>query len=285
MSANFSAKAVIADGNSVSRINIGLRRIAACATRSGWRNSSARAGSKPPSRSRRLTSDVARSRPSAALPNNTAARKSLPNAACAAAMKSVSTRETCEGKSGNGLGSVAAMKILRSMLQTFLIRIPVQASHLCRIHSARLLKPTRVSAPIAAAGFAVPLGHAFPFFAVSENGASGFDLLRLFTSRNAVNGQHDIGRTALRTRAGRFTCCRAAGGQFFHCRSPYPESLLAGLCERLFDDFLSRMAVLDATGDTWPIGERGFSLMASSAYLPSSERLLDQLDGGRGIEN
>src|SRR6266498_4238876 len=38
--------------------------------------------------------------------------------------------------------------------------------------------------------------------------------------------------------------------------------------------------------DIWPIEERGFSSMASSAlFAELSECLLNQLDGGRGIEN
>jgi hypothetical protein len=195
------------------------------------------------------------------------------------------------------------------MLQTFLITIPVQASHLCRIHSARLLKPTRVPAPVAAAGFAVPLGHAFPFFAVSENSAAGFDLLRLFTSRNAVNGRHDISRTALRTQAARFTCCRASRGRLFHCRSTYPESLRSarqssvrrkpplpfrlgppfrvasqspGNCVR----FAARMLVLDATTRYMANRETGIFINGFvGLFAELSERLLDQLDGGRGIEN
>ena len=109
-------------------------------------------------------------------------------------------------------------------------------------------------APVAAAGFAVPLSHAFPFFAVSENSAAGFDLLRLFTSRNAVNGRHDIGRTALRTQTGRFTYCLASFGRPFHCDPIYPESLHSA---------------------------RQFA----GLFAELSERFLNQLDGGRGIEN
>ena len=86
------------------------------------------------------------------------------------------------------------------------------ASHPRGVDAPWLLEPAGVPAPVAAAGFAVPLGHAFPFFAVGENRAAGFDLLRLFTSRNAVNGRNDIGRTALRTQAGRFTWLPAAHG-------------------------------------------------------------------------
>ena len=78
------------------------------------------------------------------------------------------------------------------------IRIALRVLRPRRVNAAGHFEPARVFAPVAATGFAVPLGHAFPFFTVGENRAAGFDLRRLFTSRNAVNDRHDIGRTALR---------------------------------------------------------------------------------------
>src|ERR1044072_182833 len=92
------------------------------------------------------------------------------------------------------------------------------------IDATGFFESARVPAPVAAAGFAVPFGHAFPFFAVSENSAAGFDLLRLFASRNAVNGRHDISRTALRTQASAF--CSSSRRIFFHFVLVYPRVTL-----------------------------------------------------------
>ena len=71
---------------------------------------------------------------------------------------------------------MVAMKILRWMpCSGELIRIVAGASHSRGVDAAGLLEPARVLAPVAAAGFAVPLSHALPFFAVGENGAARVD--------------------------------------------------------------------------------------------------------------
>ena len=44
-----------------------------------------------------------------------------------------------------------------------------------------------MAAPVAAAGVAVPLAHAFPFFTVGGDGLALFDILRLRGGWNAVN--------------------------------------------------------------------------------------------------
>lgn len=68
------------------------------------------------------------------------------------------------------------MKILRwTPCSGELIRIVAGVSHSRGVYPAGFLKPARVLAPVAAAGFAVPLSYAFPFFAVGENGAARVD--------------------------------------------------------------------------------------------------------------
>jgi len=46
---------------------------------------------------------------------------------------------------------------------------------ICGVHAAGLFEPPRVTTPIAAAGFAIPLRHAFPLLAVGEYGAARID--------------------------------------------------------------------------------------------------------------
>src|SRR5262245_11431800 len=48
-------------------------------------------------------------------------------------------------------------------------RISPAVSRPRRVDAAGLFEPPRVAAPIAAAVFAVPLGHAFPFFSVGKD--------------------------------------------------------------------------------------------------------------------
>ena len=97
-----------------------------------------------------------------------------------------------------------------------------------------------------------------------------------------MNDRRDIGRAALRTQAGRFTCWLASHGQLFHCQSTYPKSQSPGNSLR----FAARMAVLDATARH--VANRRTGLFINGCvglFAEFSERLLDQLDGGRGIEN
>jgi len=67
------------------------------------------------------------------------------------------------------------------------------------VDAAGPLESTRVAAPVAAAVFAVPFGHAFPLFAVGGNRFALLDRLSLRKRRNAVNDRHDFSRAALRT--------------------------------------------------------------------------------------
>jgi hypothetical protein len=43
------------------------------------------------------------------------------------------------------------------------------------VDATRFLETARVAAPVATAALAIPLAHAFPFFAVGENGATEID--------------------------------------------------------------------------------------------------------------
>ena len=67
------------------------------------------------------------------------------------------------------------------MLDAVLVRLIRIITHVSSLLSSRgvypagFLEPARVSAPVAAAGFAVPLSHALPLFAVGENGAARVD--------------------------------------------------------------------------------------------------------------
>jgi len=61
------------------------------------------------------------------------------------------------------------------------------------VDAAGPLEAARVSAPVAAAGVAVPFGHAFPLFAVGENRLAVLDCFSLGKRRNAVNDRHDFG--------------------------------------------------------------------------------------------
>ena len=73
------------------------------------------------------------------------------------------------------------------------------------VDAARLFESARVSAPIAAAGFTVPLGHAFPFFAVGADGAAGFDGALERWSDGTVNYGNNVRGAALGA-SGDFLC-------------------------------------------------------------------------------
>ena len=60
----------------------------------------------------------------------------------------------------------------------------------CRVDPAGFLEAARVAAPVAAAGVAIPLAHAFPFFAVSGDGLAKVDFFCLGGGWNAVNHRH-----------------------------------------------------------------------------------------------
>jgi len=65
------------------------------------------------------------------------------------------------------------------------------------VDAAGFLEPARVSAPVAAAGFTVPRGHAFPFFAVGENGSAGLDGALERRSDGSVNYGNNVRGAAL----------------------------------------------------------------------------------------
>src|SRR5262245_1600808 len=59
-----------------------------------------------------------------------------------------------------------------------------------------------MAAPVAAARFAVPLGHAFPFFAVGADSVAGVDFALDSRSDRAVNNWNDITAIAFGTEQG-----------------------------------------------------------------------------------
>lgn len=68
------------------------------------------------------------------------------------------------------------------------------------IDPAGFFKPARMAAPVAAAVITVPLTHAFPFFAVGDDGLAGGDLLGLGGGRDAVNHRDHRRGAALGTK-------------------------------------------------------------------------------------
>ena len=80
-----------------------------------------------------------------------------------------------------------------------LIRIVTDVSPSRSVDAARLLEPARVRAPVAAAGFAVPLGHAFPLFSIGENGAAGVGGVLECWSDGGMDNRNDLVRAAFGT--------------------------------------------------------------------------------------
>jgi hypothetical protein len=79
------------------------------------------------------------------------------------------------------------------------------------VDAAGFLEPARVPAPVAAAGFAVPFGHAFPFFAVGADGAARFDRALERWSDGTVNYGNNVRGAALGARGDFF------GGNLLSC--------------------------------------------------------------------
>ena len=77
--------------------------------------------------------------------------------------------------------------------------LPGVSAASCRIDAAGLFEPARVAAPIAAARVAVPLAHAFPFFAIGEDGAAGVDGVLECWSDGGMNNRNDLVRAAFGT--------------------------------------------------------------------------------------
>ena len=75
------------------------------------------------------------------------------------------------------------------------------------VDSAGSLEAAGVAAPVAAAGFAVPLGHAFPFFTVGTNGLAGIDGALEHWRDGIVHDRNDVAGTALRANGNSFLAC------------------------------------------------------------------------------
>src|SRR5688572_28521615 len=71
------------------------------------------------------------------------------------------------------------------------------------IDAAEFFETARVRAPVASAGFAVPLGHAFPLFAIGLNNETRVDGVLECWSDEAMDDRDDLAGPALRAQ-GRF---------------------------------------------------------------------------------
>jgi hypothetical protein len=67
------------------------------------------------------------------------------------------------------------------------------------VHPAGYFEPAPLAAPVAAAAFAVPLAHTFPFFAIGDDRVAVIDKSLKRRRRNAVNDRDDLSRAALGT--------------------------------------------------------------------------------------
>ena len=67
------------------------------------------------------------------------------------------------------------------------------------VHTAGPFEAERVAAPIATAGFAVPFGHAFPFFAVGRDCAPCINSALERWRNDSVNDRNDNRAFTLRT--------------------------------------------------------------------------------------
>jgi hypothetical protein len=89
-------------------------------------------------------------------------------------------------------------------------RLPVGAGS---IHTAALFEAAGVAAPVAAAGFAVPFGHTFPFFSIGVHDETRVDGALERWSDEPMNDWNHIAGAALRA-YGKFL-----GGRRFGSRS------------------------------------------------------------------
>src|ERR687895_251327 len=69
----------------------------------------------------------------------------------------------------------------------------------CRVDASGDLKPAPLAAPVAAASFAVPLAHAFPFFAIGNHRLTFVDEFLHCRIGDAVDDGNYLGGAALRT--------------------------------------------------------------------------------------
>jgi hypothetical protein len=83
-----------------------------------------------------------------------------------------------------------------------------------RIYAAGHFEPAPFAAPVAAASFAIPLAHAFPFFAIRDDRIAFIDKFLQCRRGNAVNDGNHLGGAALRTCAVFFAFGTFAAGLF-----------------------------------------------------------------------
>ena len=70
---------------------------------------------------------------------------------------------------------------------------------LSSVHPAGFSEAARVATPVAAAGFAVPFGHAFPLFAIGEDGAARVDGVLECWSDGGMDNRNNLVRAAFGT--------------------------------------------------------------------------------------
>ena len=86
-----------------------------------------------------------------------------------------------------------------------------------RVYAAGHLEPPPLAAPVAAASFAVPFAHAFPFFAIGNHRLTFLDEFLQCWARNAVDNRYDLNRAALGTCASSLSwAILVAGFSFRH---------------------------------------------------------------------
>src|SRR5918994_1445862 len=106
-----------------------------------------------------------------------------------AAVNRISTARPIEG---------SCMFLAESLARGMLFLYP------CRVYASGHFEPAPLAAPVAAASFAVPLAHAFPFFAIGDDRIAFVDKFLKCRTGNAVNDGDHFGGPALRTCAGFF---------------------------------------------------------------------------------
>jgi hypothetical protein len=107
-----------------------------------------------------------------------------------------------------GQGEFAAVKKLSTRITIaasfFIVGRPggkeaMSFLHPSRVYAAGYFEPAPLAAPVAAASFAVPLAHAFPFFAIGDDRIAFVKEFLQCWARNAVDNRYDLNRTALGT--------------------------------------------------------------------------------------
>src|SRR5918993_4496749 len=101
-----------------------------------------------------------------------------------AAVNRISTARPIEG---------SCMVLAESLARGMLFLYP------CRVYASGHLEPAPLAAPVAAASFAVPLAHAFPFFAIGNHRLTFVDEFLHCRIGDAVDDGNYLGGAALRT--------------------------------------------------------------------------------------